>query len=178
VKLRPGVHHLPLETAAMERRNKMRKIGLLFTFLLTSAGLAYADSPKGTWAMPDRKFIVSVDRCGTNLCGRIVGLKEPAYANGRRKIDRHNEKASLRSRPLMGLGLLLNMRPAGENTWKGAIYNPDDGKTYQAKLSLDGRVMKVQGCVAGIFCKTVSFTRLARIPSSTEEVGLKAVSDD
>jgi uncharacterized protein (DUF2147 family) len=156
----------------------MRKISLVCTFLLAGAGLAYADTPKGTWAMPDRKFIVSVDRCGTNLCGRIVGLKEPAYANGRRKVDRHNEKASLRSRPLMGLGLLLNMRPTEENTWKGAIYNPDDGKTYQATLSLEGHVMKVQGCVAGIFCKTVSFTRLARMPSSTEKVGLKAVSDE
>jgi uncharacterized protein (DUF2147 family) len=162
----------------MVRRKKMRKIVLLFTFLLGSSGLAYAETPKGTWAMPDRKFIVSVDRCGTNLCGRIVGLKEPAYANGRKKIDRHNEKASLRSRPLMGLGLLLSMRPAGENTWKGAIYNPDDGKTYGATLSLDGNIMKVQGCVAGIFCKTVSFTRLARMPSSTQDAGLKAVSDE
>jgi uncharacterized protein (DUF2147 family) len=163
----------------MERRRKMRKIGLLFTCLLSSSGLTYADSPKGTWAMADRKFIVSVDRCGTNLCGRIVGLKEPTYSNGRKKIDRQNENEALRSRPLMGLGLLLNMRPAGSNTWKGAIYNPDDGKTYGATLSLNGSVMKVQGCVAGIFCKTVNFTRLANTPSSmaAEQVRLKAVSE-
>ena len=157
----------------------MRKIGLLFTFLLTSAGLAYADSPKGTWAMPDRKFIVSVDRCGANLCGRIVGLKEPTYSNGRKKIDRHNENATLRSRPLMGLRLLLNMRPAGTNTWTGKIYNPDDGKTYGATLSLKENIMKVQGCVAGIFCKTVHFTRLVRTPSSmaAKKVGLRTISE-
>jgi uncharacterized protein (DUF2147 family) len=156
----------------MER--EMRKIGLICTLLLASSGAACAGTAKGTWTVPERTFVVRVDRCGTNLCGRIVGLKEPTYANGEKKIDRHNEKASLRSRPLMGLGLFLNMRPAGENMWKGAIYNPDDGKTYGATLSVDGNVMKVQGCVAGIFCKTLRFTRVARVPSSAEEVGFKA----
>ena len=99
----------------------MRKIGLICTLLLASSGAAYAGTPKGIWTAPERTFVVRVDHCGRNLCGRIVGLKEPTYANGEKKIDRHNEKASLRSRPLMGLGLFLNMRPAGENMWKGAI---------------------------------------------------------
>ena len=51
------------------------------------------------------------------------------------------------------------MKPAGEGTWKGAIYNPDDGKTYSATVKYEGSSMKVKGCVAGVFCKTNKFVR-------------------
>jgi len=51
------------------------------------------------------------------------------------------------------------MKPAGENLWKGAIYNPDDGQTYSATVSYQGKSMKVKGCVAGVFCKTNTFRR-------------------
>ena len=38
--------------------------------------------------------------------------------------------------PLIGLAILINMKPAGEKRWKGAIYNPDDGDTYSVEVRL------------------------------------------
>lgn len=122
---------------------------------------AHAGGPQGTWSMQDGKVTVRVQDCGGNLCARIVGLKEPvSRIDGKPKVDRENPDPAMRSRPLIGLSLLIGMKPAGENAWKGAIYNPDDGRTYAATVRYDGSVMKVKGCVAGVLCKTNNFVRI------------------
>ena len=130
---------------------------LLLTFPL--AGPALADL-QGIWAMSDGKVTVKVDDCGGNLCARIVDLKEPiSKIDGKPKVDRENPDPAKRNRPLIGLSILIGMKPTGDNFWKGAIYHPDDGKTYSATVRYDGRSMKVKGCVAGVLCKTNTFVR-------------------
>ena len=130
-------------------------------FLATAAhSAATAAEVDGVWAMSNGKVTVAVNDCGRNLCGKIIGLKEPiSKIDGKPKVDRENPDPSLRKRPLIGLTILLGMKPAGEGTWKGAIYNPDDGKTYSATVKYEGSSMKVKGCVAGVFCKTNKFVR-------------------
>jgi uncharacterized protein (DUF2147 family) len=120
---------------------------------------AVADTPYGVWTMG--KVTVKLRACGANLCATIVGLKEPiSKIDGKPKVDRENPDAAKRKRPLIGLSILLGMKPAGENKWKGAIYNPDDGKTYSASVTVNGDKMKVTGCVAGILCKVNNFVRV------------------
>jgi uncharacterized protein (DUF2147 family) len=110
--------------------------------------------------MSNGKVTVKVSDCGGRLCGTIVGLKEPiSKIDGKPKVDRENPDPSKRKRPLIGLSILIGMKPDGDNRWKGSIYNPDDGRTYSASVRLDGGRMKVRGCVAGIFCKTNNFVR-------------------
>ena len=117
-------------------------------------------SPEGVWSMTNGKVTVSVDECGGNLCATIVGMKEPiSKIDGKPKVDRENPDPAKRQRPLIGLSILIGMKPAGDKLWKGAIYNPDDGRTYSATVSQDGNQMKVKGCVAGVFCKTNTFVR-------------------
>ncbi len=128
--------------------------------LLPLASPALAD-PDGVWSMSNGKVTVKVDECGGNLCAQIVGLKEPiSKIDGKPKVDRENPDPGKRQRPLIGLPILIGMKPAGENAWKGAIYNPDDGRTYSATVNYEGRTMKVKGCVAGILCKTNVFQRI------------------
>jgi len=122
-------------------------------------GSANATDPTGTWVMNNGKVTVRLSRCAARLCARIVSLAEPLDKNGRRKVDRLNPNANLRKRPLIGLTLSSNLAPAGKDTWKGSIYNPDDGRTYSASMNVTGTTMKVSGCVAGILCKTQSFRR-------------------
>ena len=55
---------------------------------------------------------------------------------------------------------MMGMKPMSGDQWQGSIYNPDDGRTYNATVKLDGDTMKVQGCVASIFCKTNNFARV------------------
>ena len=46
------------------------------------------------------------------------------------------------------------MKPAGPNEWKGEIYNAENGKTYDGKMSVAGPdALKISGCVfGGLFC--------------------------
>ena len=111
--------------------------------------------------MSNGKVTVKVSSCGANLCAKIVGLKEPiSKIDGKPKVDRENPDPSLRKRPLIGLQILIGMKPDGDGRWKGAIYNPDDGKTYSATVKHDGGQMNVKGCVASVFCKTNKFVRV------------------
>jgi uncharacterized protein (DUF2147 family) len=142
---------------------KMMRLGFLAAALVVAVPLGQAlariGEPYGIWSMG--KVSIKVTDCGGRLCGTIVALKEPiSKIDGKPKVDRENPDASKRKRPLIGLGVLIGMKPAGDGKWQGAIYNPDDGNTYKASIRVDGDTLKVQGCVAGILCKSNKFVRI------------------
>ena len=134
-------------------------VGLIIAVTAVMTGAAVAGDPSGTWVMANGKVTIRVSKCSAKLCARIVALKEPLDKSGLPKVDKLNPNPSLRNRPLIGLMLVSNMAPAGDNNWAGTIYNPDDGRTYSASLKLSGRVIRVKGCVAAILCKSNNFRR-------------------
>ena len=128
-------------------------------FTVVLSGLALADEgASGIWMLNSGKVTVRIAPCGPSLCGAIVGLAKPLDKKGSPKVDKKNPNESLRNRPLMGLTILANMKPAGENKWRGTIYNADDGRTYSSYMDLSGNNMNVKGCV-GPLCKTMVFVR-------------------
>ena len=136
-----------------------RKLGIAALFAVGLSGPALADeSANGVWMLDSGKVTVRIAPCGPNLCGEIVGLAKPLNKQGLPKVDKKNPDEALRNRPLMGLTILANMKPSGDNKWKGTIYNADDGRTYSSYMKLSGDNMKVKGCV-GPFCKTMKFIR-------------------
>ena len=136
-----------------------RKLGIAGLFSVILSGLAWAgEDASGVWMLNSGKVTVRIAPCGASLCGAIVGLAKPLNKEGQPKVDKENPEESLRKRPLMGLTILANMKPAGENKWRGTIYNADDGRTYSSYMKLSGNNMKVKGCV-GPFCKTMVFVR-------------------
>ncbi len=142
---------------------KTMRLGLLAAAITVALPLAAAmaeiGKPYGNWTMG--KVTIKVSDCGGGLCGTIVGLKEPiSKIDGKPKVDRENPDTSKRARPLIGLPILIGMKPVSDGLWQGAIYNPDDGRTYSASIKFVDGALKVQGCVAGIFCKTNNFVRI------------------
>lgn len=142
----------------------MKKIlatALLVVGLPVTASAALADShATGVWRMANGKVTVRLAPCGGNLCGTVIGLKKPLDKQGKPKLDKENPNAALRQRPVIGLMILSNLKPAGEGRWNGTIYNPDDGNTYKSKLRLQSAdTMKVEGCVS-VFCKSMKFIRV------------------
>jgi uncharacterized protein (DUF2147 family) len=96
------------------------------------------------------------------LCGVIVALKEPNDpATGRPQTDTENEDASLRNRPVVGVRVVIGMKPAGGARWTGQLYNAEDGKTYDGSLELTGaETLKVEGCImGGLLCQAQIWTR-------------------
>jgi uncharacterized protein (DUF2147 family) len=66
----------------------------------------------------------------------------------------------LRSRPLVGVEVLIDMRPASSDKWSGHLYNTDDGKTYFGNLiEIDSRTIRIEGCV-GLICGGDNLTRI------------------
>lgn len=140
--------------------NPARNAVIALTALAAMSLPALAENVNGRWIMADGKVTVAVEDCGANLCARIVGLKEPiSKIDGKPKVDRENPEPALRKRPLIGLDILVDMKPAGAGKWKGAIYNADDGKTYSATLQHANSKIKLKACVAAVLCKTSEFVR-------------------
>ena len=111
---------------------------------------------EGLWMGEDGLAKMEVAPCGADtICAKIVWLRDPVDARGRPLVDSNNGDARLRKRPIIGLPVAYNMRPAGRSKWQGIVYDPKrGGSTYTGYLSLlrDGR-MKVTGCL-GIFCES------------------------
>lgn len=127
---------------------KQLKVFILGVVLLLScSGAAHAADPDdvmGVWLNQEKDGKIEIYRCGDVYCGRIVWLKEPNYPEdskegipGSQKLDHHNPKQSMRSRPVLGLQIMEGFRFAGDNRWRdGRIYDPKTGKTYRGKITL------------------------------------------
>jgi uncharacterized protein (DUF2147 family) len=167
-----GLSH-QLSKRSNTRGNNMR--GLCQTLMIAGAlafsAPAWSDTasetdPTGIWMLGKEKLTVKIRYCnGQNLCATIAGLRKPLDSQGNPKVDKNNPDPTLRSRPLMGLQVISNMKPVGDGSWKGQIYNADDGTTYRAEAKLNGDTFRVKGCW-GPFCKKLNFKRVAPQASS------------
>jgi uncharacterized protein (DUF2147 family) len=141
----------------------MKSIALAWAGIWLCGGSAVAASPdavSGDWAV-GRTNVVRIGPCSgapARLCGIIVATANGK--DGRPLRDSENPDPALRNRPLVGLPLIFGFRAAGDGRWTGGkIYDPDDGKTYDAKLAPgpDG-TLQVSGCVL-FLCKAQTWRR-------------------
>lgn len=114
--------------------------------------------PTGFWMKPDaeRESKIQVFKCGkgkTQLCAKIAWLKEPTDSRGQPLHDVRNEEPSMRDRPVVGLTIFTGLTPSAPGTWTGKIYNPEDGHTYSATLTVvSGKQILLRGCKAWLLC--------------------------
>jgi uncharacterized protein (DUF2147 family) len=123
---------------------------------------ASAGDPRGSWMTENGRAKVAIVNCGGALCGNIVALKEPNDpATGKPKTDSNNPDAARRTRPLIGVQIVIDMTPDTADKWKGQVYNADDGKTYSGSITLvNATTLALQGCaLAGLICKSQTWTR-------------------
>jgi uncharacterized protein (DUF2147 family) len=130
-------------------------------WLIAAAGLCLLAAPaiaappvEGVWRTPNAE--VRMGACPSHrdwLCGVVTSMREPLDAAGHPKRDVHNPDPAQRQRPLIGITLLSDLRPAGEGRWEGGkIYDPRSGKSIDAKARLtDKGALKVEACF-GAFC--------------------------
>jgi len=140
-----------------------RIFALAALLALTSSEGALAAEPTGTWLTQTGTSRIRVADCGGALCGTIVWLKEPNDPDtGKPKTDKNNSDAAKRSRPLLGVQIVLGMKPAGAGKWTGQVYNAEDGKTYSGNLTYSGGdSLQLQGCaLGGLVCKSQTWTKV------------------
>ena len=137
-------------------------IALVFAAALCAAPALAAD-PHGTWLTEGGKSRIRIVDCGPALCGAIAWLKEPNDPEtGQPKTDKHNADASKRNRPLIGVTIVIGMKPAGTDKWAGEVYNAEDGKTYTGNITMqNANALKLEGCaLGGLLCKGQTWTRV------------------
>ena len=133
------------------------------TLILVALALAGApqpaDSAIGSWKTETRGGVVEIVRCGASICGRIV-TSDKLRTDPNFK-DEKNGNPALRNRPLRGLQILGGFARHDTGWVGGNIYNAEDGKTYNAEITLAGaNQLKLRGCVFKPFCKTQTWTRV------------------
>jgi uncharacterized protein (DUF2147 family) len=132
-------------------------IALAATLTLGLAAPAAASSSlTGQWRTDDGKAIMEIVPCGKSLCAKIARFLVAQPAGGAR--DGNNPDKSLRNRPLLGVNVLSGLVPDGQG-WKGRGYSPEEGRNFNATVSVNGNKLSLKGCVA-VFCRTVGWTRV------------------
>jgi len=119
--------------------------------LAAGAGEAAWADPTGVWREKDGGTI-RIYRCGGALCASIATVQprlDPA--TGKLRTDKNNEDASKRRRPLVGVPVLIGMRPDGAGKWSGRLYDSDRGKMFSGNLvELGPRSIRIEGCALGL----------------------------
>jgi len=105
---------------------------------------ALADDVTGTWLRESGQSKVKFGPCGGGaICGNLVWIKPGVDTPAK-----------------VGQRLFFDMKPTGPDTWSGSYNNPDDNKTYAAKMSLSGGTLTTAGCaMGGMICRSSTWTR-------------------
>ena len=132
--------------------------------LILSSASVPAAPVTGYWFTHKAKSMVRITRCGAGLCGRIVWLRKALNSRGRPVRDARNRDKRYRGRRVLGLRTFSRLAPSGPGRWSGLMYNPDDGHTYKASLTLlSAGSIRVEGCrVGGGICGGRRWTRAKR----------------
>jgi uncharacterized protein (DUF2147 family) len=131
--------------------------------LAAASSPAWAGDPRGDWMTENGRAKVAIVSGGGALYGNIVAVMEPVDpATGQPRTDRHNPDAAKRSRPMIGVQIIIDMKPgATADTWAGQVYNAEDGNTYAGSITLaNATTLRLQGCaLGGLVCRNQTWTR-------------------
>lgn len=123
--------------------------------LVVSATDAPAATPEGEWVVNDGSGRIRIVDCDGSYWGIVTWESVPG-------LDDQNPDPAKRNRPILGMPVLLDMKPDGVNQWWGQVYDSSNGKTYSGGVRLkSAEVLRVMGCVLTIFCGGQDWKRAA-----------------
>jgi uncharacterized protein (DUF2147 family) len=133
-------------------KRTLAKAGLV----LLAASLPALASPQavlsGQWKNPKGSVVVRLGPCGKAICGVVVKASEHAKDTARKGGTPN----------LIGTRILSGLRPAGDGTFEGQIFDPKRNLRAPATLRLiDSDALEVRGCALwGLMCKEQRWTRV------------------
>ena len=143
----------------------MKRLILFIFFVVfmsvTDVSAQNQDSIVGEWYTAEERSLVEIYKCEELYCGKVVWLKNPKDEGGLDKVDKNNPDETKRNQKLLGLNIIRGFKYKGYNRWEGGkIYDPDNGKTYSCKMTLEGEKLKVRGYIGiSLFGRTTVWTK-------------------
>lgn len=151
-------------------------VGIVLAALLVpvSATTAQAGDPTGYWRKAEQGQYpakMQLYYCGGRaICVKIAWLQIRKDSKGRVLQDVRNVNPALRGRTIEGMHIIKGMQQVSANQWKGTVYNPEDGKTYSASVTLaSSSKIVLKGCVASFLCREQVWLRTSAPPPPEEE---------
>ena len=135
----------------------MKKLAFGGMFLLAAAGAASAAEPLGEWRDEDGKATIRIVDCNSRLWGVVASESIPGG------LDKNNPDKAKRTRPMLGMPILLNMKKVEDekDKWEGKVYDATSGKTYDSSIQVkSANALRIEGCVAMILCGGQTWTRV------------------
>ena len=129
--------------------------------LAATASAAEQPSVTGDWLVKDGYANIRIDNCNGKMWGIVVWEKVPGG------LDSENPDPAKKTRPTLGMPVLMGLAPNQHEPgkWSGEIYNSQNGKMYQANISLaDENTLDLEGCLVWPLCQTQKWTRVKTPP--------------
>lgn len=127
------------------------RTGSLLAMLFCSTALfaTTGDDLIGQWYTEGNKSIVTIYKASDGTYAGYISWLKNSDATDFDGVT-----------PLMGMELVEGFSFNGKKWTGGTIYNPEDGKTYFCKISMDGSNLDVKGSIdaAGLIGKTQTWT--------------------
>lgn len=142
-----------------------KTIFFISVFIVSSlfAGItlyAQSDILPGVWVTEGSRSKVEIFRTGNSYAAKIIWLAEENNTEGQPKTDKKNPDPALRSRPIIGLVILSDLK-LENGIWKGSkIYSPERGEYIDCSLQLqDGYTLRITA-TKGFFSTTKYWRKL------------------
>ena len=122
--------------------------------LLAGAAAPLPPGPglQGEWRNTKNTVHLRVAPCGAALCGTVSWAADQQRADARKGSGKE----------LVGSQLLRELKPDGDDTWRGKIYIPDVNTTASATVvQMSPVLIRVSGCTLfGLACRTQHWHRI------------------
>ncbi|QSS96968.1 DUF2147 domain-containing protein [Psychroflexus sp. ALD_RP9] len=137
----------------------------IFFLLILNTLTTYSQSVFGKWYTVDdqsgiKKSIVEIYKDNNQVEGKITKILKKSKQNMRCKKC----KGNMKNKKIEGLVILRNLEKDGDEYTNGRITDPENGKTYDAKIWINPdhpNELKVRGYVA-FFYRTQTWKRVTK----------------
>jgi len=145
-------------------RGLTKKIVPVLMLLVSVVGIhvvkAQSDKIEGVWLNEEKDAKIQIYKARDGkFYGKIVWLKDPTE-NGKAKTDKKNPKDQMKTQPLVELVILKGFNMDGNTYEDGTIYDPNNGKTYDCKMTYKGKTLAIRGFIGlSLFGRTTIWER-------------------
>lgn len=125
----------------------------VFAAGVTLAAFGQSMSPVGLWQTIDdetkkaKSFVRITEKDGV-ISGRIEKIVDPAKQDS--KCDECASDDPRKGKSVIGMTILTDLKKDGDNVWSdGKILDPNNGKSYNAKVTLieGGKKLEMRGSI-------------------------------